>query len=251
VENFEGKTVFITGAGAGLGRATAIAFANAGASLSLIDIDTNGLKETAEKITANNAATPLLLTADLSSRAQCIDAVEKTVQHYDGLDVLCNVAGMLGMSRMQDISEELWNKVISINLSAPFWLSQAAIPHLIKNKGNIVNVASTGGIIGESYLVPYTATKAALMHMTKSMAMEFLKEPIRVNAIAPGGMNTNMANPDLFPQGLDMELVQHFMPKRPPAEPELLAESILYLASDRAANIHGSCLVSDGGHIAG
>jgi NAD(P)-dependent dehydrogenase (short-subunit alcohol dehydrogenase family) len=81
--------------------------------------------------------------------------------------------------------------------------------------------------------------------------MEFLKEPIRINAIAPGGMLTNMANPELFPQDLDMELVQHFMPKRPPAEAALVADTILYLASERAANIHGSCILSDGAHTAG
>lgn len=251
MENFEGKTVLITGAGGGLGRSTALAFANAGAKLSLIDIDGEGLKETEKNILATGAPSPLTQVADLSSRSVCVNLIEAAVAHYGQLDVLCNVAGMLGMSRMEEVSEALWNKIVAVNLSAPFWLSQAAIPHLLKSEGNIVNVASTGGFIGESYLVPYTATKAAVVHMTKSMAMEYLRAPIRINAVAPGAMNTNMANPDAFPEGLDMELVQHFMPNRPPVDPALVADSILYLASERASNIHGTCLVSDGGHLAG
>lgn len=251
MEDFSGKTVFITGAGGGLGRATALAFAKAGAKVSLADINGDGLNETAQMIRAAGGIEPLLATADLSSRETCTQLIEATAKACGGLDVLCNVAGMLGMNRVANINENLWNQVIAVNLSAPFWLSQAAIPHLIKSRGNIVNVASTGAFKGEAYLVPYTATKAALVQLTKSMAMEFLKEPIRINAVAPGAMITNMGNPDQFPKDLDMELVQHFMPKRPPVEAALVADSILYLASARAANIHGACWVSDGAHTAG
>lgn len=251
MEDFSGKVIMITGAGGGLGQATAIAFAMAGAKLSLIDINEPGLKETTNSIISKGLTEPFIQVADIGSRDTCHQLIENSVKHWSQLDVLCNIAGILGISKLENITEVLYEKIIAVNLSAPLWLSQAAIPHLIKTKGNIVNVASTGAFKGEAYLVPYTATKAALVQLTKSMAMEFLKEPIRINAIAPGGMLTNMANPDLFPDDLDMELVQHFLPKRPPVAAALLADSILYLASTRAANIHGSCLVSDGAHTAG
>lgn len=251
MENFNDKTILITGAGGGLGQATAIAFAKSGASLSLADIDQTGLEKTRQLITDAGGTAPLLHSTDLRLRENCLALVEHTISHFHQLDVLCNIAGILAMSRTENVTEDLWNNVMAINLSAPFWLSQAAIPHLVESQGNIVNVASTGAFKGEAYLAPYTASKAALVQLTKSMAMEFLKEPIRINAIAPGGMITNMGNADQFPTDLDMELVQHFMPKRPPVDAALVADSILYLSSERAANMHGSCLMSDGAHTAG
>lgn len=251
MEDFSDKVIIITGAGAGLGQATAIAFAMAGAKLALIDINEAGLRTTAKYIANKGGVEPFIQIVDISSRATCHQVIEKTIAYWGKLDVLCNIAGVLGISRLEHITEDLYNKIIAVNLSAPVWLSQAAIPYLIQTKGNIVNVTSTGAFKGEAYLAPYTATKAALVQLTKSLAMEFLKEPIRINAIAPGGMITNMANPELFPTDLDMELVQHFLPKRPAVDPAILADSILYLASERAANIHGSCLVSDGAHTAG
>ncbi len=140
---------------------------------------------------------------------------------------------------------------MAVNMSAPFWLSQAALPHLLERGGNIVNVASSAAFLGEAYLVPYTASKAALVQMTKSMAMEFLKQNVRINAVAPGGMNTAIGANESLPEGADMALLQRFMPVRPMAEPALVADLIVYVASDRAANIHGACLSTDAGITAG
>lgn len=251
MENFSGKVVLITGAGGGLGRETAFAFGRAGATLSLADVNAQSLAETVAQLRNMGCAEPGFAVVDLDTRDACHTLVSDTVQRCGGLDVLCNVAGILNVSHMANVTEAQWQKIIGVNLSAPFWLCQAAIPHLLERKGNIVNVASSAAFIGESYLVPYTATKAGLVQMTKSMAMEFIKTGIRINAVAPGGMNTPMGNPDVFPKDLDMELVQQFIPVRPPAEPAMVADLILYVASDRAANIHGACLLSDGGHTAG
>lgn len=251
MENFIGKVVMVTGAGGGLGRETALAFARAGATLSLADVNGESLAETVNRIHDLNAPEPMSTVVDLSGRAACHNLVNDTVTQLGGLDVLCNVAGILLVDKLENVTERDWDKTLAVNLSAPFWLSQAAIPHLLERNGNIVNVASSGAFIGESYVVPYTATKAGIVQMTKSMAMEFIKTGIRINAVAPGTMNTPMANPDNFPTDLDMELIQQFMPVRPPAEPAQVADLILYVASDRAANIHGACLLSDGGHTAG
>ena len=170
---------------------------------------------------------------------------------FGALHVLCNVAGVLGPGHAGALSEALWNKIIAVNLSAPFWLIQASLPHLLKTQGNVVNIASSGAYVGEAYLAPYTATKAGLVQMTRSLAMEFMKKPIRFNCVAPGPMATNMMDGQGFPTDVDMELVQRYMAVRPPADPAQVADLVLYLASDRASNIHGACLLSDGGHSAG
>lgn len=250
MENFAGKTVLITGAAGGLGRAIALAFAHAGATVSIADVDSAGLETTAAELNAL-AGKVLSSAVDISTRQACVDLVESTVKHFGGLDVLCNVAGILGPGHAEQISEALWNKIIAVNLSAPFWLIQASLPHLLASRGNVVNIASSGAYVGEAYLAPYTATKAGLVQMTRSLAMEFMKQPIRINCVAPGPMATNMMSGQGFPEDVDMELVQRYMSVRPAAEAAQVADLVLYLASDRAANIHGTCLLSDGGHSAG
>jgi len=249
-ERFDGKVVIVTGAAGGLGKATASAFASLGADLAICDVDSEGLAATATEIAAAGS-TVFQRTVDIADPAACKSFVFEAADALHGVDVLVNVAGVLGITQVADVTEKLWNKVMAVNLSAPFWLSQTALPYLLARGGNIINVASSGAIIGEAYLVPYTASKAALMHMTKSMAMEFIKQNIRINAIAPGAMVTNMAANDALPEGADLELFQRFMSIRPAADPAQVADLIVYLASDRASNIHGACLSTDAGITAG
>src|SRR5690606_13216851 len=250
MENFTGKTVLVTGAAGGLGRAVALAFAAAGANVAVADLDGAGLDGTASQARELGAEVHAA-RGDISTRQACVDLVAGIVNHFGGLDVLCNVAGVLGPGHAEQLSEALWNKIIAVNLSAPFWLIQASLPQLLARHGNVVNIASSGAYVGEAYLAPYTATKAGLVQMTRSLAMEFMKKPVRFNCVAPGPMATNMMDGQGFPADVDMELVQRYMAVRPAADPAQVADLVLYLASDRAANIHGACLLSDGGHSAG
>ena len=141
MEDFQNKVVLITGAAGGLGQATALAFASAGAKLSLADVNGDGLQHTVDKIAALGCEAPLRTIVDLGTRASCVQRVKDTASTGGGLDILCNVAAILGPSRIENVTEELWQKVLAVNLSAPFWLCQAAIPLLLERGGNIVNVA--------------------------------------------------------------------------------------------------------------
>jgi meso-butanediol dehydrogenase / (S,S)-butanediol dehydrogenase / diacetyl reductase len=243
---FLDKVVFVTGAASGLGKATALAFARDGASLALMDLNGSGLADTRHSVEQLDRPC-ITFTADVALRANCQSAVAETVAHFNRLDVLCNVAGVVAMSPTVDISEADWERTVGSNLSGPFYLSQAAIPHLLQSSGNIINVSSANGLKAGAYIAPYNATKAGLLHLTRSMAMEFINQPIRINAILPGTMNTPMVQNAKLPEGLDMSLLQRFFNVRPNSEASEVADFILYVASDKAKSIHGACLAIDSG----
>jgi NAD(P)-dependent dehydrogenase (short-subunit alcohol dehydrogenase family) len=138
-----------------------------------------------------------------------------------------------------------------VNLGAAFHLSKAAIPHLLAADGAIVNVASSAAFIGEAYAAAYCASKAGLVAMTKAMAMEYMRKPIRINAVAPGGMATNIAANLRLPEGADGELIKRFSGMRGLVEVDDVAEMIAHLASDAGRAFHGACVTMDRGIIAG
>ncbi len=140
---------------------------------------------------------------------------------------------------------------LGVNLAAPFYLIQAAIPHLLETYGAVVNVTSAVGIVAQAYTAAYCATKAALIHMTKSLAMEYMHKPIRFNAVAPGGMMTALARNMLSLQDGDPSLMARCSPLRGLVEVDDVAEMVAFLASDAAAGYHGSVIVIDNGITAG
>ena len=144
-----------------------------------------------------------------------------------------------------------WERLISANLSAPLYMIQAAMPHLIQTQGNVINVVSSAAFLGQAYMAPYGATKAALLSLTRSLAMEFMNQPVRINALAPGGMLTPMATGLKIPDDLEMALVGRYMGIRPPSEIEAIVEPLMFLASDRARSVHGACYTADNGITAG
>lgn len=247
---FYGKVVLVTGAASGLGRAASVRFAQEGAQVCLVDINAAGLSETARKIT-DAGGLCANYCGDLGLPSNCADAVNVAIEAFGRLDVLCNVAGILRFHALADVSAEDWNQLFAANVTAPFFMTQAAMPHLVESKGNVVNVASTAAFIGQSYTAPYAATKAALLSLTKSLAMEFIKSPVRINAIAPGGMMTEMVQGLAFPEGADTDMILRYCGFRPPNTPEDIVEPLLFLASDRARAVHGACYTADNGITAG
>lgn len=245
-----GKFALVTGAASGLGRGTALALACAGADIFAVDVNPAGLEETAASIRAlgRNA---VVHAADLSVPENCGAAVDAAIAAFGHLDALCNVAGLIMFTNSTEMSIADWNKTIAVNLTAPFLLSKAAIPHLLAREGSIVNVASSAAFIGEAYAAAYCASKAGLLQMTKAMAMEFMKKPIRINAVAPGGMMTNIGNNLKMPEGVDYELIKRFSGMRGLVEVDDVAGMIAYLASDAGRGFHGSCVTMDRGITAG
>ena len=245
-----GKTALVTGAASGLGRATAIKLAEAGANLCIVDVNADGLAET-ERLVAEKGVQCLAHPADLSNPDANTEAVAAAVARFGRLDALCNVAGIIKMANSDTMPREDWNRTIAINLSAPFFLSQAAIPHLLESEGSIVNVASSAAFIGEAYAAAYCASKAGLVNLTKAMAMEYARKPIRINAVAPGGMMTNIASEMTMPQDAEYDLIKRYSGLRGLVEVDDVADLITMLASPAGRSYHGACISIDAGITAG
>lgn len=247
---FDGKSTLITGAASGMGRACAQLFAAEGASVFGIDVNEAGLAETAQLVTSAGGKIEIA-RIDLRTQAACRDAVDQAVGAFGGLAVLLNIAGIVQIERMSEITEEEWDRMLAINQSAVFFLSQAAIPHLERSHGNIVNVASNAGLMGQAYTVPYCGTKGAVVQMTKAMAMEYMKSPIRVNCICPSGTRTGITANVRLPADPDPNLMLRYAGMRGLSDPEEIAEAIAFLASDAARSVHGSVFAVDNGITAG
>ncbi len=248
--DMSGKVALVTGAGGGIGQATALALAKAGANISIVDVKAEGLAETAAQIEALGCIAHIQ-ALDLSLAENCHSAVGAAVDRFGRLDALCNVAGILKLSHAHEMAVADWNAVIAVNLSAPFFLCQAAIPHLLKSEGAIVNVSSLAAHIGEAYSAAYCASKGGLSQLTKALAMEYLMQPIRINAVSPGGLATPIGASFIPPEGADMTLLGRIRPLRGLVEVEDMANFIAFLASPAAAGFHGADINMDQGITAG
>ena len=248
VIDMSGKVATVTGAASGLGRATAVKLAQAGASLCIVDVNADGLAETARLISGVDV---LVHDADLSVPANCAPVIAATIERFGQLDALCNVAGIFQFHHSHEMKLEAWEKMIAINLTAPFRLSSAAIPHLLETGGAIVNCSSTAAYVGEAYAAAYCATKAGVLQMTKAMAMEYMRKPIRINAVAPGGMDTNIGANMRMPEDVEYDLIARFSGLRGLVEVDDVADQIVLLASPAGRGFHGSCTTIDAGITAG
>jgi NAD(P)-dependent dehydrogenase (short-subunit alcohol dehydrogenase family) len=189
--------------------------------------------------------------ADVTSAAACKGAVAAALDAYGQLDVLGNVAGIGRAEHFVDVSEADYRRMMGVNVDGYVFMSQAAIPHLLHEGGCIVNIASIAGLMGQAYTVVYCMTKGAVVQLTKALAMEYVKTPLRVNAIAPGGIETNLTATFAMPADVDFDLVAPYSGFRGMGRPEDIAVLFSFLASDEAENVHGAILTSDRGVTAG
>jgi len=245
-----GKVVIVTGAAAGLGRATALRLARAGAHVCLVDINAAALEASAEQV-RNLSVEALPIVADLGEVANCSRIIDSAVQAFGRLDALCNVAAVFTPCHADAMSVDDWNRTLAVNLSAPFHLIQAALPHLLRAEGAVVNVTSCAAIVGQAYTAAYCATKAGLNHLTQALAMEYMHRSIRFNAVAPGGMATALGAGFRNLQNADPTLVKRYSPLRGMVEIEDVAEMVAFLATPAAKGYHGTCISVDNGITAG
>ncbi|MCX6395171.1 MAG: SDR family NAD(P)-dependent oxidoreductase [Propionibacteriales bacterium] len=247
---FNGRSILVTGASSGLGAAAVRRFAAGGGQVFAASRDQEKLAEVAASC-ADLPGEVRFGPLDVASAADCRAAVAATVAAYGRLDVLVNNAGRHDFRITTDVTEDEWAADIALNLSGAFFLCQAAIPHLLETSGNIVNVASVAGLMGEAYSAAYTASKHGIVGLTKALAIEYLKTPLRVNCVCPGGMDTAQVHTISVPDGADWELIMRVAAKRGLMSADSVAAVIAFLASDDASAVHGTIQTVDQGHLAG
>ncbi|GBP42690.1 3-oxoacyl-[acyl-carrier-protein] reductase FabG [Eumeta japonica] len=248
--DFADKVVIITGASSGIGAATAIHFSKLSAKLSLVSRKEKNLKTIALYCEKSKGIAPLSIIADVTCEADVERIVSETVNHFGKIDVLINNAGIVAMGGIANMNMEAFDRVISTNLRAVFHLTSVALPHLIDSKGNVVNVSSACGSRPNTMALAYNASKAALDHFTKCVALELAGKGVRVNSVSPNFVKTNLyKNVGLTEDQLEL-FVKNMVGKTPlkkPVEGSEVASLIEFLASAKAQSITGANYNIDGG----
>jgi len=249
---FAGQVAVVTSGGTGIGRATAIAFAGEGGSVVIGGLDEAPLRETEAELAASGASVRAV-AADVRSADDATRLVDAAVDTFGRLDVLVNSAGTSAVGDLATTTEEQWDAVFDTNVKGVFLVSRAAIPHLARaGRGAIVNVASQLALSAVGGFAAYCASKAAVVHLTRAMALELVADGVRVNCVCPGGTNTPLLR-DAFPGGMGPQGSLDDLVRAHPigrlAEPREIADAILFLASDQASFAVGTALVVDGGYV--
>ena len=242
---FDGRAAIVTGAASGIGRATALRLAADGARVACLD-QADAVEETVELIRAAGG-TAVAAKVDVRSEDSVATAVAAAVDAHGPTAILANVAGVLRFAHTHELEVAEWDLLMDVNLKGPFLMARAVIPQMLEQGGGVItNVASSAGMFGQAFMVHYCASKGGVVLLTKSLAWEYLKRNIRVNAIAPGGVQTPMTGRVHFPEGIDFGLIAKTMAvdnkMMNPSEPAAL---IAYLSSDEAAAINGAVIPID------
>ncbi len=248
MQRFSGKSVLVTGAAAGIGKATAVRLAKEGGSVACVDVDAAGLGRTTSEIAALGG-TAFALECDIASESAVENCVSVALEKLGKLDVLCNIAGILRADHTHELKLEHWNRILSVNLTGTFLMCRAAIPHLLKTKGNIVNMSSTAALASHPWTAAYAASKGGILSLTRSLSVEYVKQGLRVNAICPGGIKTSLHGQFQLPEGADFELLKGAIPFVEFAGPEHIASAIAFVASDDGNYMNGAEIRIDGGAL--
>ena len=231
MERLENKVALVSGAASGIGAAVVDRLVEEGATVVAADI----------------AEIEDGVICDVTDPESCAAAIAETLERHAQLDILVNVAGIGAGNRIEDVTPQEWRKLIEVNLTGTFFLSQAALPALLETTGAIVNMASLSGIRGTPYNAAYSASKGGVIALTKSMAVELASTGVRVNAVCPGAVNTPFLSDYHLPEDADMTLLQRSMSAMGGlVEAVEVAAAVAYLASDEAASVSGTTLEIDG-----
>ncbi len=246
----EGRACVVTGAGSGIGRAIAVRLAEEGGRVVCADVDAANVEQTASEI--GDAASAMRI--DVSDPAQVQTMVQHCVETHGRIDVLVNNAGVNIPGVLHEVPDEVIDKTLAVNVKGPIYGCRAAIPHMLEQGGgSIVNISSVNGIVSEPFLSVYSASKGAVVMLTKGVALDYAKQNIRCNAICPGWVDTpiNYAHAEML-GGLQhvYDTIESFQPIGRPGRPEEIAHVALFLASDEASFMTGAIVSADGGMTA-
>ena len=242
------KVALITGAGSGIGRATALLFAGEGARVAVADCVPAGGQETVRMI-KEAGGEAIFIEVDVSKAADVERMVKTTVDTYGRIDILHNNAGIQGaFTPTTDLKEEDWDTIINTNLKGIFLGSKYAIPVMLNQGGGvIVNTTSAAGIVGIPYVAAYCASKGGVIQLTKSMALEYATQNIRINCVCPGGVQTPMMEQWIPVEAEARQAFMQGLPGGRAIQPEEIARAVLFLACDDSSSAMGSVLVIDRG----
>ena len=246
----EGRACVVTGAGSGIGRAIAVRLAEQGGRVLCADVNEEAVQDTAASIGGAAEA----IRTDVSDPAQVNAMIARCVELNGRIDVLVNNAGVNIPGVLHEVPDEVIDRTLAVNVKGPIYGCRAAIPHMLEQGGgSIVNISSVNGIVSEPFLAVYSASKGAVVMLTKGVALDYAKQAIRCNAICPGWVDTpiNYAHADML-GGLQhvYDTIDSFQPIGRPGTPEEIAHVALFLASDEASFMTGAIVSADGGMTA-
>jgi len=246
-KEFHNKVFIITGASSGIGRATAIMAVDRGAKIALVSRRENELRTVASGLPAGAVE---IIPADLTKEEDRRRVVNRTLERFGVIDVLVNAAGIIGSGTIENTTLEFWDRMMDVNLRSLFHLTQLALPSLIERKGNIVNVSSVTGVRAFPNVLAYCVSKAGVDQLTHCAALELGPKGVRINAVDPGVVVTNLHRNSGMAEDSYEKFLEHSKSTHPigrVGKPEDIAELILFLASDRAGWINGVSYSIDGG----